>query len=75
MYMNLSTMTFHESYGSLPKNLLRLMRNRNVSPLDYDLILNAFGWTWDSPGIDFARVYEFIEASSTDGIYRSPRYL
>lgn len=28
-------MVFHESYGELPANLLRLIKKHNVSPSDY----------------------------------------
>ncbi len=33
-------MTFHESYGSLPVNTLRLIRKHNVSPADLDNIID-----------------------------------
>lgn len=69
-------MTFHESYGLLRQSTLRLIRQFNVSPADYDSILSVFNWTWDrSTDIDFDVVDSFIRAGSQSGIYRPSRYL
>ena len=62
-------MTFHESYGHLPVKTLRLVRKFNVSPADYDLIIDRLGApTWDE-------VTEFIELHSQTGMLRLPFYL
>ena len=64
------TMTFHESYGSLPKSTLRLIRKHNVSPADFDLMLDMFmgpvpdGWRW---------VNDHIVSNSETGMY-VPRF-
>lgn len=63
-------MTFHESYGHLPKSTLRLVKRYNVSPADFDFILDQFmgpvpaGWSW---------VDDHIVSNSGTGIYR-PRF-
>lgn len=67
--MSLSTMTFHESYGDLRRDTLTLIRKHNVSPADYDRIVDALGApTWDE-------VNEFILLHSSTGILRLPIYL
>lgn len=64
------TMTFHESYGSLPKSTLRLVKKYNVSPADFDFMLDQFmgpvpdGWRW---------VNSHIVENSPNGYYQ-PRY-
>lgn len=64
------SMTFHESYGSLPKSTLRLIRKFNVSPADFDQMLDMFmgpvpdGWVW---------VNDHIVSNSETGMYR-PRF-
>jgi hypothetical protein len=73
--MTLSSMTFHESYGNLPKSTLRLIKRFNVSTADYDQILGSLGFTWDYDGIDFSAVNAMIEAGSSSGTYRPSRYL
>ena len=40
--MRASTMTFHEYYGELPTYLLRAVRKYNVSPSDYDALMEAY---------------------------------
>lgn len=63
-------MTFHESYGSLPKSTLRLIKRHNVSPADFDFMLDMFsgtveeGWEW---------VDQHIVENSPTGYYQ-PRY-
>lgn len=65
-----NTMTFHESYGALPMSTLRLIRKHNVSPADYDMMLDMFmgpvpdGWSW---------VDDHIVSNSETGMYR-PRF-
>jgi hypothetical protein len=36
-------MTFHESYGDLPKSTLALIKRHNVSPCDYDELVAEYG--------------------------------
>lgn len=65
------TLTFHESYGSLPKSTLRLVKRFNVSPADFDMMLDQFmgpvpdGWVW---------VNSHIQANSAGGYYRPGFY-
>ena len=74
--MNLSTMTFHESFGDLPKAVLTLFRQRNVSPADFDSILMAFGWEFGSPDIQWNMVYDYVFAASlSTGSYRPSRFM
>lgn len=63
-------MTFHESYGELPKSTLSLIKRRNVSPADYDMILYKFGYV----DTHFPDVEGFIKAHSPTGIYQPPLY-
>lgn len=61
-------MTFHESYGELRSDTLRLIRKYNVSPADYDRIVDVLGApTWDE-------VNDLILSHSTDGYLRLPIY-
>ena len=66
----MSNMTFDEYYGHLPKDVLRLVKKYNVSPADFDIMLDMFmgpvpdGWSW---------VKDHIVSNSETGIYR-PRY-
>ena len=69
------SMTFQEEFGSLPTTLLRTYRRTNVSPADHDQILAAFGWTWDSPDIDWTKVMAYVESATVDGYYRPSRWL
>lgn len=64
--MTKPAMTFHESYGDLPMLTLRLIRQCNVSPADYTMIVNILGIpTWDE-------VNEHIVSHSKTGMYRLP---
>lgn len=45
-------MTFHESYGELPRKTLALINKFNVSPSDYDSLTDVYGD--DFKAIDFA---------------------
>lgn len=63
-------LTFHESYGYLPRRTLALIRKYNVSPADFDFMLDQFmgpvpaGWEW---------VNDHIVSNSETGMY-VPRY-
>lgn len=76
--MTNTVMTFHESYGTLPKNILRLIRRFNVSPADYDTMLDTLNPWIDGddsmPGRpDWDAVEAHIIDNSTNGYY-TPRY-
>lgn len=66
----MSNMTFDEYYGHLPKDVLRAVKKFNVSPADFDFILDQWGgsipegWSW---------VKEHIVSNSETGMY-IPRY-
>lgn len=36
-------MTFHESYGDIPRALLALVKRKNVSPADYYFMEDLYG--------------------------------
>lgn len=60
----MTDMTFHESYGFLPSKTLRLIRKFNVSPSDFDWIIDVLCIpTWDE-------VDEYIVSHSKTGMYR-----
>lgn len=61
-------MTFHESYGELPAGILRLIKEYNVSPADYDLIVECAGTDWV-----FIRYH--ILTYSTNGYYNYNPYI
>lgn len=71
-------MTFHESYGNLPVKTLRLIRKFNVSPADYDDMLDILNPWIDGddsmPGRpDWDAIDEHIASNSETGMYR-PRF-
>lgn len=82
--MTLSAMTFNENYGTLPRKTLALVRKYNVSPADFDQILDSLMFT-SEPGVDQSEgavaaswwdVDQFIIRSSESRGYYSPsRYL
>ena len=62
-----NTMTFHESYGSLARTTMTLIRKYNVSPADYDHIIQVLLIpTW-------AEVNKHIISNSETGMY-IPRF-
>jgi hypothetical protein len=67
-------MTYHESYGSLRKDTLSVIRKSNVSPADYDDVLSAFGWDWTSADINWDAVNDFITANTHNGNFRRMLY-
>lgn len=73
--MTILSMTYHESYGSLPKGLLTLYRRHNVSPSDHDQILATFDKTWQDSDIPWSEVLDFVLASCDNGVFRLPLYL
>lgn len=72
------TMTFHESYGNLPTHTLKLIKRFNVSPADFDLMLDTLN-PWidgddEKPGRpDWQAVDNHIVSNSETGMY-IPRY-
>lgn len=73
-------MTFHESYGNLPKSTLRLVRKHNVSPADFDMMLDLLGMdAWvPSDGVNVGRpdwsvIDDHIVSNSETGMYQ-PRF-
>jgi len=69
------SMTFHESYGELPTNLLRLYRRHNVSPADHDRILANFGKSYQDSDIPWHAVLEFVLANIEKGYFQLPIYM
>lgn len=66
-----NTMTFHESYGTLPKSTLRLIRKFNVSPADYDFIMMESSRIFGEDGeVDWSVIDEHIVSNSETGMYR-----
>lgn len=69
-----NTMTFHESYGTMPVKTLRLIRKCNVSPADYDFIMMESSRVFGEEGeIDWTVINEHIISNSETGMYR-PRF-
>lgn len=71
-------MTFNEYYGKLPVKTLRLIRKYNVSPADYDLMLDLLNPWIDGddsmPGRpDWDAIDQHIVSNSETGMYR-PRF-
>lgn len=56
------TFTFHESYGELTRPLLSAIRKYNVSPSDYDYLVECYGR-------DYAAITREIIAHSPGGNY------
>lgn len=69
------SMTFHESYGSLPTALLKTYRRYNVSPADHDLILFNVGYMVGDTSIPWSLVLDFVLANVEDGFFRLPIYM
>jgi hypothetical protein len=64
-------MVFHESYGELPKSTLSLIKRSNVSPMDFEMLLDKFGRV----DTHFPDVEAFIKEHTVNGIYRPPMYM
>lgn len=65
--MTNQAMTFHECYGNLPVKTLRLIKRNNVSPSDFDFMLDQFSLN------DWSQVDDHIVSNSDTGMYR-PRF-
>lgn len=59
----MNTMTFHESYGNLPKTTLRLVKRYNVSPADFDMITDILGF------MEWSDINLHIIENSPNGYY------
>lgn len=71
-------MTFNEYYGKLPVKTLRLIRKYNVSPADYDLMLDLLNpWIDGDDSMhgrpDWDCIDQHIVSNSETGMYR-PRF-
>lgn len=71
-------MTFHESYGNLPVNILSLVKRFNVSPADFDMMLDLLGFEGIVDGVHDAKtawqaIGQHIVSNSETGMYR-PRF-
>lgn len=67
----MSKTTFHESYGTVAKSTLSLIKRYNVSPADYDLMTDLLGnvaYLGDGV-IDWKVINRHIVANSDDGYY------
>lgn len=73
--MPLLSMTFHESYGELPSNLLRIVKRHNVSQADYDAVLASFGKSYSDSDIPWQDVLDFILTNVENGSFRLPIYM
>lgn len=60
-------MTYHESYGTMPRHLMRMVDRMNISPADWDMLTSKFGTDWDG-------MREFINAhrSQSNGSFTFP---
>lgn len=69
---DIMNMTFHESYGDLPKSTLRLIKKYNVSPADYDGLLNELSLVWsdDIADCEWRELELTIVSHSETGMYR-----
>jgi ribosome biogenesis protein Tsr3 len=65
--MTLQSMTYHESYGELPRRLLNLYKNNNVSPADHDRILMAFDCSWNDTDIPWNSVIVYVQDHCHNG--------
>ena len=76
--MSIQSMTFDESFGTLPTRLRRLYKRVNVSPADHDQILDIFGFQYATmesiPADVWDKVYDFVLSMSTDGSFRPGAY-
>jgi hypothetical protein len=67
-------MTFDENYGTMPSNLLALIKRANVSPADWDSMLTRWGIDWFDEHKPFNLIYLHIESHMVNGTYRYPMY-
>lgn len=75
--MATTTMTFHESYGTLPLSTLRFIKKHNVSPADWDGILAVHGTDFfganEITHAEWVEIEAYIVSHSETGVYQ-PRF-
>lgn len=71
----LLSMTFHESYGMIPKRLLTQYRRHNVSQYDHDAILRSFEKSHSDSDIPWSDVLDFVLANVENGSFQLPIYM
>ena len=59
--------TFHESYGEVPKSLLRTMKKHNVTPSDFYMM--------EDEGLTHAQMEDAIVRFSENGMFSSFAFL
>lgn len=69
----MATLTFHESYGTMPESTLRLIKAANVSPADWDMMLARWGYNWNDD-LPWELVEQHIESHRVRGMYQYPMY-
>lgn len=67
-------MTFHETFGNVPRSTLRTIKLCNVSPADWDAMLVRWGFAWGDESLPFADIENFIRVHSQSGSYNYPMY-
>lgn len=70
----METMTFDESYGTMPTRTRACIRRHNVSPSDWDMMLSRWGYKWDEPNLPWREIENHIETHSRYGSYSYPLY-
>lgn len=61
----MAKMVYNEWYGEIPFTLNRAIKKYNVSPSDYDMLVNDFGK-------DFAVIEAKVKEWSLDGYFQYP---
>lgn len=67
-------MTYSEYYGPIATSTLRLIKRANVSPSDWDAMLDRWGMDWHDEDKPFRGIENHIESHMVNGLYRYPMY-
>lgn len=67
-------MEFHESYGLMPSSTLKVIKSNNVSPADWDGMLDRWGIDWFDEDKPWDGIEHHITTHSESGSYRWPMY-
>lgn len=59
-------MTYHEAYGDVSEEQLRLYKRNNVSSSDHDELVNIYG----SDATGRAKIIAAVRKFSSDGLFR-----
>lgn len=59
----MTTIVYHESYGDVTEEQLKLYKSKNISPLDHDILTDRFGE--DTPAL-----IKFVKERSGSGSFR-----